>query len=59
MPQIEAAERAGINLRTWGRIEMGRLNVRLDTLLRIQYALGVDCIDALFGATTGDLFGRE
>jgi transcriptional regulator with XRE-family HTH domain len=58
MPQSEAAARAGIDLRNWGRIEKARHDVRLDTLLRIQYALGVDSVEALFGETTGDLFGR-
>jgi transcriptional regulator with XRE-family HTH domain len=57
MPQIEAARRAGIDRTSWGRIEAGKLDVRLDTLLRIQYALEVDTIEGLFGETTGDLFG--
>jgi transcriptional regulator with XRE-family HTH domain len=58
MPQSEAASRAGIDRTSWGRLEAGRLDARLDTLLRIQYALGVDTLEALFGETTGDLFGR-
>jgi transcriptional regulator with XRE-family HTH domain len=58
MPQSVAASRAGIDRTSWGRIEAGKLDVRLDTLLRIQFALGVDTLEALFGSTTGDLFGR-
>jgi hypothetical protein len=45
--------------RNWSRIETGELHPRLDSLLRIQYALRVDGLDALFGPTTGDLFGRD
>lgn len=56
MPQQDAARLAGLDRTSWGRIEAGKLDVRLDTLLRIQYALGVDTLEALFGETTGDLF---
>lgn len=56
MPQTLAASRAGIDRTNWGRIEAGKLDVRLDTLLRLQYALGVDTLEGLFGETTGDLF---
>ncbi|WP_370552400.1 helix-turn-helix transcriptional regulator [Conexibacter sp. CPCC 205706] len=59
MPQSAAASRAGIDRTTWGRIEAGRLDVRLDTLLRIQFALEVDTLEGLFGETTGDLFVRQ
>lgn len=59
MPQTVAASRAGIDRTSWGRIEAGRLDVRLDTLLRIQFALEVDTLEGLFGETTGDLFGRR
>jgi transcriptional regulator with XRE-family HTH domain len=58
MSQSVAAARAGIDRTSWGRIEAGRLDVRLDTLLRIQFALGVDTLEGLFGETTGDLFER-
>jgi transcriptional regulator with XRE-family HTH domain len=58
LPQTEAARRAGIDRTNWSRIEAGKLDVRLETLLRIQYALEVDTIEALFGETTGDLLGR-
>ena len=58
MSQVQAAREAGMNRRNWSRIEKRELNPRLDSLLRIQYALNVDSLDALFGATTGDLFGR-
>lgn len=55
LSQKEAAERAGITLRNWGRIENGELNPRLDSLLRIQRALGIESLDGLFAPTTGDL----
>jgi transcriptional regulator with XRE-family HTH domain len=58
MSQTQAANEAGMNRRNWSRIETRQLNPRLDSLLRIQYALNVDSLDGLFGATTGDLFGR-
>jgi hypothetical protein len=29
--------------------------IKLETLLRIQYALDVDTLEGLFGETTGDL----
>lgn len=56
MPQQDAARLAGLDRTSWGRIEAGKLDVRLDTLLRIQFALGVDTLEALFSETTGDLF---
>jgi transcriptional regulator with XRE-family HTH domain len=59
MSQAVASARAGMTRRNWSRIETGELNPRLDSLLRIQYALRVDGLDALFGPTTGDLFGRD
>jgi transcriptional regulator with XRE-family HTH domain len=59
MPQSHAARLAGLDRTSWGRIEAGKLDVRLDTLLRIQFALGVDTLEGLFGETTGDLFGRD
>jgi transcriptional regulator with XRE-family HTH domain len=59
IPQTVAASRAGIDRTSWGRIEAARLDVRLDTLLRIQFALRVDTLEGLFGETTGDLFGRD
>lgn len=56
LPQTDAARLAGIDRTSWGRIEAGKLDVRLDTLLRIQFALGIDTLEGLFGETTGDLF---
>jgi transcriptional regulator with XRE-family HTH domain len=59
MPQGVAAARAGIDRTTWNRIERARLSgIRLETLLRIQYALGLDTLEGLFGETTGDLLAR-
>lgn len=59
MSQVQAASRAGINRTHWGRLEAGTMDVRLQTLLRVQYALGVDSLEGLFSKTTGDLFGRD
>jgi transcriptional regulator with XRE-family HTH domain len=59
LSQAAVAERAGITLKTWTRIESGQHNYpRLDSLLRIQFALRVDTLDGLFGSTT-DVFGRD
>jgi transcriptional regulator with XRE-family HTH domain len=49
MSQREAARRGGMNQRNWSRIEQAQLNPRLDSLLRIQHALQVDSLEALFG----------
>lgn len=49
MSQRAAARSAGMDQRNWSRIEQRELNPRLDSLLRIQYALGVDSLEALFG----------
>jgi transcriptional regulator with XRE-family HTH domain len=49
MSQREAARRAGMDQRNWSRIEQQKLNPRLDSLLRIQHALEVDNLEALFG----------
>jgi transcriptional regulator with XRE-family HTH domain len=59
MSQETAAARAGMDRRNWIRIERQQVQPRLDSLLGIQYALGVDSLEALFGETTGDLFGRD
>jgi transcriptional regulator with XRE-family HTH domain len=59
MSQRDAAARASMDRRHWRRLEQAQSNPTLDTLLSIQYALGVDTLDALFGETTGDLLGRE
>jgi DNA-binding XRE family transcriptional regulator len=60
LSQEAAANRAGLARKTWSRIESGQEhNPRLDSLLRIQYALRVDTLEGLFGATTGDVFGRD
>jgi transcriptional regulator with XRE-family HTH domain len=61
MPQDQAASRAGIDRSTWNKIERRRQSdIKLETLMRIQYALGVDTLEGLFGETTGDLLaGRS
>jgi transcriptional regulator with XRE-family HTH domain len=47
--QYEAAEHAGMNQGHWSKIERGELDLRLSTLLRVQYALGLDYFESLFG----------
>lgn len=56
MSQRAAASRAGMDPRNWSRIERQELNPRLDSLLRIQFALEVDSLESLFGEpTTGQI----
>ena len=56
MSQRTAAHRAGMDPRNWSRIERAELHPRLDSLLRIQFALGLQSIEALFGSqATGEL----
>jgi transcriptional regulator with XRE-family HTH domain len=52
MSQCQAALRGGMDPRNWARIEQRKLNPRLDSLLRIQYALEVESLEGLFGAPT-------
>jgi transcriptional regulator with XRE-family HTH domain len=59
LSQTEAATRAGFDRRNWIRIEKGETSPGLESLLRIQYAFGLDSLDALFGRTTGDLLRSE
>lgn len=47
LSQEEVAERAGITAKTYGEIERGwsvrgAANPRMDTLLRVYYALGIE-----------------
>ncbi len=48
--QAEVAERAGIAVEVFGRLERGRVLPRADTLVRLSAALGVST-DALLGIT--------
>jgi transcriptional regulator with XRE-family HTH domain len=60
MSQRAAATRAGMDQRNWSRIERRELNPRLDSLLRIQFALGVESLESLFGVpATGRLLERD
>lgn len=45
--QRELADRAGIPVRTLGRIERGEVDMRLSTLRKIAKALNVDIKDLL------------
>ena len=49
LTQAEVALHAGMNQGHWSKIERGELNLRLSTLLRVQYALGLDFFESLFG----------
>lgn len=51
MPQSVAASRAGIDKGHWARLEKGRCDPSLTSLLRIQTAFGLDSIEALLGPT--------
>lgn len=47
LSQEEVAERAGITVKTYGELERGwsargAANPRMDTLLRVYYALGIE-----------------
>lgn len=53
LSQRQAAARAGMDHRNWGRIEAEELNPRLDSLLKVQHALGVDTLEALLGPLPG------
>jgi transcriptional regulator with XRE-family HTH domain len=59
MSQTEVAARAGITRRNLARIEGGEVFPRLDSLLRIQRALGRESIDALIAPTTSDLIEED
>jgi transcriptional regulator with XRE-family HTH domain len=51
MPQRVAASRAGLDDSYWARLERGRCDPTLTSLLRIQRALGLDSIETLLGPT--------
>lgn len=55
MSQKQAAAIAGITRRNLARMEKGEVFPRLDSLLRLQFALGRESLDALFTPTTSDL----
>lgn len=59
LSQKQAAARAGMTRRNWLRLEHGENSPRLDSLLSVQYALGVDSLEALFHPVTGDILGRD
>jgi DNA-binding XRE family transcriptional regulator len=49
LSQRQAAARAGIDQRNWSRIEAGESFPRLDSLLRVQWALGLNSLEQLLG----------
>jgi transcriptional regulator with XRE-family HTH domain len=49
MSQEAAARRAGIAQGQWSRIEAGRGNPTLGSLVALQNVLGVDSLESLFG----------
>jgi transcriptional regulator with XRE-family HTH domain len=60
MSQRQAADLAGMDQKNWSRIEGRRANPRLDSLLRIQFALRLESIESLFGSPgTGELLQRK
>ncbi len=52
LTQAEAAERVGVAVEVFGRLERGRTLPRADTLVRVASALGVSA-DALLGLDSG------
>lgn len=59
MPKSLAAERAGLDDSYWGRLEQGRCDPTLTSLLRIQRAFGLDSIETLLGPTASAGFARS
>lgn len=51
MPQKEAARRAGLDPTYWGRLETGKSEPTLTSLLKIQRGLQLDSIESLLGPT--------
>jgi len=49
LSQRQAADLAGINQRSWGRLEEGLHFPQLDSLLRVQWALQLESIEELLG----------
>jgi transcriptional regulator with XRE-family HTH domain len=50
LSQHQAAERGGLDASNWSKMERGKVpKPQLDTLLKVQYALKLDSLDALFG----------
>lgn len=49
LSQRQAADRAGIDQSNWGRMEAEKTSPRLDSLLKIQYAFGLDSLESLLG----------
>jgi transcriptional regulator with XRE-family HTH domain len=49
LSQTAAAETARMSQPQWSRMEAGELTPRLDDILGIQHALGVDSLEDFFG----------
>jgi transcriptional regulator with XRE-family HTH domain len=48
-----AAARAGFEPSYWGKLERGTTEPGIRNLLRVQYALGLESLEPLFGAPSG------
>jgi len=59
MPRSVAADRAGLDGSYWGRLEQGRCDPTLTSLLRIQRAFGFDSIETLLGPTASAALSRS
>ena len=49
LSQKAAGSRVGLHQWGWSRIETGAVELRLDLLLQVQYALGLDSLESLLG----------
>jgi transcriptional regulator with XRE-family HTH domain len=58
LSQAEAARRLGHGQWYWSRLESGAVELRLDHLLEVQAALGLDSIEALFGVLPSEQVTR-
>lgn len=59
MPKSVAAGRAGLDGSYWGRLEQGRCDPTLTSLLRIQRAFDLDSIETLLGPTASAALARS
>jgi transcriptional regulator with XRE-family HTH domain len=50
MTQDDASRRAGISQSHWSKIERGRHDLSVGQALRVQYALGAESLEGLFGS---------
>lgn len=57
LSQEEVAEGAGVHSTNYGQYERGEKHIRIDTLLRVAYALGVPAAELVADLSAADLAG--